>query len=67
MKSSNSLPGISRNKRISDEGLKRLQAQLQRGQRLSNSVLTQWINRYGDQARELINAYGYRLDKQQEE
>ena len=51
-------PGISRDKRISDEGLQRLETLLQRGGQISDAVLTQWIRRYGDAAREIIRKYG---------
>ncbi len=50
-------PGVSREERLSDEGLQRLETQLQRGARISQPVLDQWIKRYGDAARELINRY----------
>ena len=50
-------PGISREQRISDEGLKRLQKQFQSGVRISDAVLQQWIKRYGDAAREIIQRY----------
>ena len=51
-------PGISREKRISEEGLKRLELQLQRGSGISRQVLEQWVRRYGEKARKLIRAYG---------
>jgi hypothetical protein len=47
-------PGVSREQRISDEGLQRLQKQLQSGVRISDMVLQQWIKRYGDAARDII-------------
>jgi len=50
-------PGVSRENRISDEGLQRLQKQLQSGVRISDSVLQQWIKRYGDAARGIIEQY----------
>ena len=53
----NKAPGISRDNRISDEGLRRLEKQLQRGANISDAVLQQWIKRYGDAARELILRY----------
>lgn len=49
-------PGISRTRRISDEGLARLEKQLQGSSPISDTVLTQWIRRYGDAARELVRA-----------
>ena len=51
-------PGISRASRISDEGLARLEKQLQRGARISDAVLAQWIRRYGAAARELMRRAG---------
>jgi len=50
-------PGISRDERISDEGLKRLDKQLKSGVRISETVLQQWIKRYGDAASIIINKY----------
>lgn len=56
-------PGISRDNRISDDGLQRLEKQLQRGGQISDAVLAQWIRRYGDAAREIIRSAGrYRDD-----
>ena len=51
-------PGISRESRISGEGLQRLQALMQRGGQISDAVLLQWISRYGDAARTIIRRYG---------
>jgi hypothetical protein len=50
-------PGVSREQRISDEGLQRLQNQLVCGTRMSKPVLTQWIRRYGDAARKIIKSH----------
>jgi len=50
-------PGISRDNRISDEGLLRLEKQLQHGAQISDAVLQQWVKRYGDAAREIILRY----------
>jgi hypothetical protein len=47
-------PGISRDKRLSDEGLLRLERQLGGGSQINDQVLTQWIRRYGDSARKII-------------
>ena len=47
-------PGISRDDRLSDEGLQRLARQLDSGSQISDQVLAQWIRRYGDQARDII-------------
>jgi hypothetical protein len=55
-------PGVSRTNRISDEGLSRLEKQLQRGSRISDPVLKQWIRRYGETAREIIRASGHYHD-----
>ncbi|WP_456374928.1 hypothetical protein [Thiolapillus sp.] len=51
-------PGISRNQRLSDEGLQRLEKQLASGAGISEQVLAQWIRRYGDAARKRIRAAG---------
>jgi len=51
-------PGVSRENRISDTGLERLEQQLQSGSQISDPVLAQWIRRYGDVAREIIKAHG---------
>ena len=52
-------PGIAREARISDEGLARLDRQLARGAQPGDPVLTQWIRRYGDAARDIIRAHGH--------
>lgn len=51
-------PGISRHDRLSDEGLARLNKQLDGGSQISDQVLSQWIRRYGDSAREIIRKHG---------
>jgi len=53
-----SSPGVSREQRISDEGLLRLQKQLQHGARINHQVLRQWVKRYGDAARDLLKEHG---------
>ena len=50
-------PGVSREERISEEGLQRLENHLQNGSRMSLPVLKQWIKRHGDSARQLIKQY----------
>ena len=50
-------PGISREDRLSDEGLQRLRRQLESGNRLSQPVLQQWVRRYGQPAIELIEQF----------
>jgi len=55
-------PGVSREQRISDDGLERLRKQLDHGARIARPVLQQWIKRYGDAARKLIEQHGYRLE-----
>lgn len=50
-------PGVSRENRLSNEGLQRLEKQLVVGAKISEVVLAQWIRRYGDPARELIKRY----------
>jgi hypothetical protein len=55
-------PGVSREKRISDEGLARLEKQLELGIRISEPVLQQWVRRYGDEARDLLKKYHREVD-----
>ena len=50
-------PGVSREQRISDQGLARLEKQLQTGAKISRQVLLQWIKRYGDDVRVLLKKY----------
>ena len=50
-------PGVSRQDRLSDEGLARLEKQLDSGVNISTLILEQWIKRYGNAAREIINKY----------
>lgn len=50
-------PGVSRTDRLSDEGLTRLEKQLESGHNISSQVLAQWIKRYGDSARKIIKKY----------
>jgi hypothetical protein len=51
-------PGISRDNRLSDEGLGRLESHLENGSQISDAVLSQWIRRYGDAARDVIRRHG---------
>lgn len=55
--SGRSSPGVFREQRISDEGLLRLEKQLQSGVNISAQVLEQWVKRYGDAARDVIKKY----------
>ena len=50
-------PGISRDNRLSDEGLGRLRRQLESGSRISKPVLEQWIRRYGEKAIRLLEEF----------
>lgn len=50
-------PGVSREQRFSDEGLSRLEKQLNSGVNISSPVLLQWVKRYGDPAIEIIQKY----------
>lgn len=50
-------PGVSRSERLTDEGLERLEKQLSAGIKISQMVLDQWIKRYGDRARKIIEKY----------
>ena len=52
-----STPGISRDERISDEGLQRLERQLASGIRMKPLILQQWVKRYGEAAEKLIQKY----------
>lgn len=56
-------PGVSRENRISNDGLQRLEKHLAAGTKISRSVLAQWIRRYGDSAREIIKRYGRYCDE----
>ena len=58
MKDGRGVPGVSRDDRISEAGLERLERQLQNAARVSDPVLSQWIRRYGEPARELIRKHG---------
>lgn len=55
-------PGVSREERISDEGLARLEKQLELGIKVSEQVLQQWVRRYGDAARDLLKKYHREVD-----
>jgi hypothetical protein len=57
--SDRSSPGVSRENRISDEGLERLEKQLKLGIKIAQPVLQQWVRRYGNPARKLLKSYGY--------
>ena len=50
-------PGVSRTDRISDQGLLRLEKQLKSGTKISQVVKDQWILRYGEPAKTLIEKY----------
>lgn len=50
-------PGVQRDERISDEGLKRLEKQLRSGSRMSAAVKQQWIKRYGQPAKDIFDKY----------
>lgn len=56
-------PGVSREQRISDEGLLRLEKQFQSGVNVNAMVLKQWIKRYGEPARALIKKHGKYSDE----
>lgn len=51
-------PGVSRGERAEDEGLRRLDRQLTGGAAPNAEVLSQWVRRYGDAAREIIRRHG---------
>jgi len=50
-------PGVSREERISNEGVQRLNNHLTNGARMKPAILKQWIKRYGDSARYLIKQH----------
>ncbi len=50
-------PGVSREQRVSSEGLIRLEKQLRAGVKINQMVLDQWVKRYGDDARKIIKDY----------
>ncbi|MEJ2575886.1 MAG: hypothetical protein P8106_04140 [Gammaproteobacteria bacterium] len=52
-------PGVTRDHRISAEGLRRLETQLTSGARIGDAVLAQWLKRYGEPARRLLRRHGY--------
>ena len=51
------VPGVSRQDRLSGDGLARLEKQLEAGLNISSQVLAQWIKRYGNPAREIIKKH----------
>jgi len=55
-------PGVSRDDRISDDGLERLRKQLSSGVNVSKPVLLQWVKRYGDDAKQIIEQFGIELE-----
>lgn len=57
MNKKTSIPGVSRDQRLSDEGLCRLEKHLSSGQKINPAVLSQWIRRYGEPARDMIKQY----------
>ena len=50
-------PSITRSDCLFLEGLERLDKQLSSGQKVNTQVLQQWIKRYGESARVIINKY----------
>lgn len=57
--SKNPDPGVSRENRITKEGLVRLEKHLKMGAKISRPVLQQWIRRYGKDVQELLQQYEY--------
>ena len=51
-------PGVTRENRLSDEGLIRLEKQLVSGARMSTIVLDQWVKRYGEAAIAILHKHG---------
>lgn len=60
-------PGVSREQRLGDEGLQRLEQQLKSGRPPSAQVLQQWVRRYGEAAEKLILEHGYPLPEKPQE
>lgn len=58
-----SQPGVSRENRISDDGLERLRKQLSKGPKMSQMVLQQWLKRYGEDARRVMKEFGIELSE----
>ena len=56
-------PGVSRQTRLSDAGLQRLEKQLADGVGVNVPVLAQWIRRYGEPARDIIRRHGQYCDE----
>ena len=56
-------PGVSRQNRLTEEGLQRLERQLMIGVRINIPVLAQWIKRYGEAARVIIKRHGQYSDE----
>jgi hypothetical protein len=56
-------PGVSRENRISEQGLLRLEKQLSSTVKISQMVLDQWVLRYGEPAQQLIDKYRKSKDK----
>lgn len=59
MNRKSSTPGVSRDNRITDAGLQRLDKQLASGVNVSQQVLAQWVKRYGQPAIEIIKKHGH--------
>ena len=57
------IPGVSRQDRLSENGLQRLEKQLASGVKVNRPVLAQWIKRYGEPARAIIKRYGQYSDE----
>lgn len=51
-------PGRSRDERLGDKGLARLEKQLTSGAGISDAVLMQWVRRYGEAARVILRRHG---------
>jgi hypothetical protein len=64
MKKPPPIPGITRDNRISEQGLQRLEQLLARGGQISDAVLAQWIRRYGTAAALIIARYGRSAGKE---
>ena len=58
---SKSTPGVTREQRISNEGLVRLEKHLKSGTKINAQVLQQWVKRYGKDACVLLKQHGYEV------
>lgn len=58
---SKSTPGVTREQRISNEGLVRLEMHLRAGTKINAQVLPQWVKRHGEDAGVLLKQLEYEV------